>query len=230
MNEYVSFHTDISCKDSENRLILICRGSVVVQVPDQLKPYSRQAVKRLPDNHPLSLTSCIFTASFSTNKHYPALDYCIKHCTRLFNPYPRCAVTEESRATNCLLRTSSALFEGADKPLARPSPTHNPDTYPHNNNNHKNNTMDTNMEDVKTEPMQLSTVPVTEPTTIPTLDGWIESLMTCKQLAESDVQRLCDKVCEYFCCAQFAEEFTDTIALAGTRGSPGRVKCAACGK
>jgi hypothetical protein len=34
-----------------------------------------------------------------------------------------------------------------------------------------------------------------EPTTIPTLDGWIESLMTCKQLAEPDVQRLCEKVC-----------------------------------
>ena len=45
------------------------------------------------------------------------------------------------------------------------------------------------------EPMQLSSVPASEPTTIPTLDGWIESLMTCKQLAESDVQRLCDKVC-----------------------------------
>lgn len=34
----------------------------------------------------------------------------------------------------------------------------------------------------------------TEPATIPTLDGWIESLMNCKQLAESDVQRLCDRV------------------------------------
>lgn len=33
-----------------------------------------------------------------------------------------------------------------------------------------------------------------EPATIPTLDGWIESLMSCKQLAEADVQRLCDKV------------------------------------
>jgi len=55
--------------------------------------------------------------------------------------------------------------------------------------------MDTNMEDVKMpEPMQLSSAPATEPTTIPTLDGWIESLMQCKQLAESDVQRLCDKV------------------------------------
>jgi hypothetical protein len=55
--------------------------------------------------------------------------------------------------------------------------------------------MDTNMEDVKMpEPMQLSSVPASEPTTIPTLDGWIESLMTCKQLAESDVQRLCEKV------------------------------------
>jgi serine/threonine-protein phosphatase 2A catalytic subunit len=55
--------------------------------------------------------------------------------------------------------------------------------------------MDTNMEDVKMpDPMQVSSVPSTEPTTIPTLDGWIESLMACKQLAESDVQRLCDKV------------------------------------
>ena len=42
------------------------------------------------------------------------------------------------------------------------------------------------------ESHQLS--PASEPTTIPTLDGWIESLMNCKQLAESDVSRLCDKV------------------------------------
>jgi len=57
--------------------------------------------------------------------------------------------------------------------------------------------MDTNMEDVKmplTEPMQMSSIPLSEPASIPTLDGWIESLMNCKQLAESDVQRLCDKV------------------------------------
>jgi serine/threonine-protein phosphatase 2A catalytic subunit len=46
------------------------------------------------------------------------------------------------------------------------------------------------------EPMQLSSIPASEPATIPTLDGWIESLMTCKQLAESDVQRLCEKVCD----------------------------------
>lgn len=53
------------------------------------------------------------------------------------------------------------------------------------------------MEDVgrAPEPSQLS--PVTEPTTIPTLDGWIESLMKCKQLAEVDVQRLCEKVCVF---------------------------------
>lgn len=42
------------------------------------------------------------------------------------------------------------------------------------------------------EPPKLS--PNTEPASIPTLDGWIESLMNCKQLAENDVQRLCDKV------------------------------------
>ena len=46
------------------------------------------------------------------------------------------------------------------------------------------------------EPMHMSSIPTTEPATIPTLDGWIESLMTCKQLAESDVQRLCEKVCD----------------------------------
>lgn len=53
--------------------------------------------------------------------------------------------------------------------------------------------MDTNMEDVPRAPADISPVQ-TEPASIPTLDGWIESLMTCKQLAEGDVQRLCDKV------------------------------------
>lgn len=52
--------------------------------------------------------------------------------------------------------------------------------------------MDTNMEDVGRVAEKLS--PVSEPASIPTLDGWIECLMTCKQLAESDVQRLCEKV------------------------------------
>jgi hypothetical protein len=61
--------------------------------------------------------------------------------------------------------------------------------------------MDTNMEDVVhnvvgqvVPPPRMS--PATEPASIPTLDGWIESLMTCKQLAEVDVQRLCEKVCQ----------------------------------
>lgn len=53
--------------------------------------------------------------------------------------------------------------------------------------------MDTNMEDVPRAPADISPVQ-TEPASIPTLDGWIESLMTCKQLAEVDVQRLCEKV------------------------------------
>ena len=38
--------------------------------------------------------------------------------------------------------------------------------------------------------------PVSDPQSIPTLDGWIESLMECKQLAESDVARLCDRARE----------------------------------
>ena len=49
------------------------------------------------------------------------------------------------------------------------------------------------MEDVGRAPAEASPVLNFEPTTIPTLDGWIESLMSCKQLAEADVQRLCDK-------------------------------------
>lgn len=53
--------------------------------------------------------------------------------------------------------------------------------------------MDTNMEDVGRAPADLSPVQ-TEPASIPTLDGWIENLMDCKQLSENDVQRLCDKV------------------------------------
>ena len=42
------------------------------------------------------------------------------------------------------------------------------------------------------EPHRLS--PTSDPGSIATLDGWIESLMNCKQLAESDVSRLCDRV------------------------------------
>lgn len=57
--------------------------------------------------------------------------------------------------------------------------------------------MDTNMEDVGRVPLELAPVNI-EPAGIPTLDGWIESLMSCKQLAEVDVQRLCEKVGVYF--------------------------------
>lgn len=49
------------------------------------------------------------------------------------------------------------------------------------------------MEDVGRVPPNLSPANV-EPVSISNLDAWIESLMQCKQLAESDVQRLCDKV------------------------------------
>src|SRR3954449_10135000 len=53
--------------------------------------------------------------------------------------------------------------------------------------------MDTNMEDVGRVPAEMSSATL-EPTTIPTVDGWIEGLMSCKQLPEVDVQRLCEKV------------------------------------
>ena len=52
--------------------------------------------------------------------------------------------------------------------------------------------MDTDMSDVvKVAEHHLS---LAEPGAISTLDSWIDSLMNCKQLAENDVQRLCDKV------------------------------------
>lgn len=55
--------------------------------------------------------------------------------------------------------------------------------------------MDTKMDvDVSkpSEPHRLSLT--TDSGSIPTLDGWIESLMNCKQLSEADVSRLCDRV------------------------------------
>lgn len=55
--------------------------------------------------------------------------------------------------------------------------------------------MDTNMEDVGAKPEHPMTAP-SDPPSIPTLDGWIESLMACKQLSEADVQRLCEKARE----------------------------------
>jgi hypothetical protein len=54
--------------------------------------------------------------------------------------------------------------------------------------------MDTKMEDVGKIPEAHRLSPTSEPASIPTLDGWIENLVECKQLAENDVQRLCERV------------------------------------
>ncbi|CAG7946944.1 unnamed protein product [Penicillium salamii] len=57
--------------------------------------------------------------------------------------------------------------------------------------------MDNNMEiDTARSPEPHRLSPTSDPGSIPTLDGWIESLMTCKQLAEEDVRRLCDRARE----------------------------------
>jgi len=52
------------------------------------------------------------------------------------------------------------------------------------------------MEDVQKSPdtNEATVVTVTEAPSIAVVDGWIDSLMTCKQLSEADVQRLCEKV------------------------------------
>jgi hypothetical protein len=65
--------------------------------------------------------------------------------------------------------------------------------------------MDISMEDVGRVPEPSKLSPATEPASIPTLDGWIESLMNCKQLAETDVQRLCEKVCSFSFLAALGE-------------------------
>ena len=55
--------------------------------------------------------------------------------------------------------------------------------------------MDTKMDvDVGRTPEPHRLSPTRDADAIPTLDGWIENLMACKQLAENDVSRLCDRV------------------------------------
>jgi len=54
--------------------------------------------------------------------------------------------------------------------------------------------MDIKMEDAGKAPESHEGGAVVEAPSISTLDGWIENLMACKQLSETDVQRLCDKV------------------------------------
>ena len=80
------------------------------------------------------------------------------------------------------------------------------------------------------EPHRLS--PATEPASIPTLDGWIESLMNCKQLAENDVQRLCDRVC--FFSSIYNQMLRGLGRLKknglGPRSATGGVQCTTSGK
>ena len=81
--------------------------------------------------------------------------------------------------------------------------------------------MDTNMEDVGRVPADLASQPALEPATIPTLDGWIESLMSCKQLAEQDVMRLCEKASSTLYLATLSKD----ICWVGTRSSSTKRHC-----
>lgn len=80
------------------------------------------------------------------------------------------------------------------------------------------------MEDVGRVPTDLPAAPPLEPTTIPTLDGWIEALMNCKQLAESDVQRLCEKV-RTLTVQQHRIDASDLIVVARTASSTSMLAC-----
>jgi len=90
------------------------------------------------------------------------------------------------------------------------------------------------MEDVGRVPTDLPSAQNLEPTTIPTLDGWIESLMSCKQLVEADVQRLCEKArevlqdesnvqpvkCPVTVCGDIHGQFHDLMELFNWRSQP----------
>lgn len=76
------------------------------------------------------------------------------------------------------------------------------------------------------EPHNLS--PISDPGSIPTLDGWIESLMSCKQLTENDVQRLCDRV-SLLTTGPSAFVANQLFCLKGQRSSSRRVECSASG-
>jgi hypothetical protein len=87
--------------------------------------------------------------------------------------------------------------------------------------------MDTNMEDVGRVSTELAGPSNLEPTTIPTLDGWIESLMNCKQLAEADVQRLCEKV-RSMCHGSLSAILVQLLAFHGQRGFDDRSSRSTC--
>lgn len=53
--------------------------------------------------------------------------------------------------------------------------------------------MDTEMTEAS-KPIEPHNLSLADAGAIPTLDGWIESLVSCKQLQENEVRRLCDKV------------------------------------
>ena len=70
--------------------------------------------------------------------------------------------------------------------------------------------MDTKMDiDMGKIPEASQLSPLSEQASIPTLDGWIESLMLCKQLAEADVTRLCDRVSWNDSATTFIEHHND---------------------
>lgn len=90
--------------------------------------------------------------------------------------------------------------------------------------------MDTKMEDAGKVPESHEGGAVVEAPSISTLDGWIENLMACKQLSETDVQRLCDKVSCFFtsigmhrhrCCRRHEDKLTQRET--GSRGFARRV-------
>lgn len=69
------------------------------------------------------------------------------------------------------------------------------------------------------EPHRLSVF--TDPGAIPTLDGWIENLMNCKQLAENDVSRLCDRVGSIRSCLLCRCRINTDLLTQGKRNTPG---------
>ena len=95
--------------------------------------------------------------------------------------------------------------------------------------------MDVKMEDVGEkvpESAQEAPSAPLEPPSIPELNDWIGNLMSCKQLSEGDVQRLCDKVCSILRDGVSSMHSTGSGLnnISGEGDIVRRVKCATSGR
>lgn len=127
--------------------------------------------------------SCVFSRALHLSSLQPTLGFCLLNCS-----------SSEFVLLCSLIPSHHLCTKTRCSFLTRP-PLHSPPAGPSSLFTPAVSAMDNNMEiDTARSPEPHHLSPTSDPGSIPTLDGWIESLMTCKQLAEEDVRRLCDRV------------------------------------